>query len=204
MGHQGSGGRAEEFLPGLSVSTNAWRSLLSDMDTQGPCRVEAQPCFLNKQRGCDNGSWVNIRVRCLQGLYRQNMKRKLSRRHNQYTDLLISPLETALHLIMFLMAFKRRELWRLNEFPKQKFFLLLLFAICMLGVASVLVMRGHVQGLSMTREWNRTIRGLEQATFHFGASLVAQMVKLPPAMQETRVQSLGWEDPLKKGNGNPL
>lgn len=91
MGHQGSGGRAEEFLPGLSVSTNACRSLLSDMDTQGPCRVEAQPCFLNKQRGCDNGSWVNIRVRCLQGLYHQNTKRKLSGRLNQYTDLLISP-----------------------------------------------------------------------------------------------------------------
>ena len=69
----------------------------------------------------------------------------------------------------------------------------------MLGVASVLVMRGHVQGLSMAREHNRTIRDLEQATFHFGASLVAQMVKLPPAMQETRVQSLGWDDPLKKG-----
>ena len=31
------------------------------------------------------------------------------------------------------------------------------------------------------------------------ASLVAQMVKNPPAMQETRVQSLGWEDPLKEG-----
>ena len=25
------------------------------------------------------------------------------------------------------------------------------------------------------------------------------MVKNPPAMQETWVQSLGWEDPLKKG-----
>jgi len=25
------------------------------------------------------------------------------------------------------------------------------------------------------------------------------MVKNPPAMQETRVQSLGWEDPLQKG-----
>ena len=25
------------------------------------------------------------------------------------------------------------------------------------------------------------------------------MVKNPPAMQETQVQSLGWEDPLKKG-----
>ena len=31
------------------------------------------------------------------------------------------------------------------------------------------------------------------------ASLVAQMVKNLPAMWETRVQSLGWEDPLKKG-----
>ena len=29
--------------------------------------------------------------------------------------------------------------------------------------------------------------------------LVAQMVKNPSAMQETQVQSLGWEDPLKKG-----
>ena len=29
-------------------------------------------------------------------------------------------------------------------------------------------------------------------------SLVAQMVKSLPAMQETRVQSLGWEDPLEK------
>ena len=30
-------------------------------------------------------------------------------------------------------------------------------------------------------------------------SLVAQMVKNLPAMQETQVQSLGWEDPLEKG-----
>ena len=30
------------------------------------------------------------------------------------------------------------------------------------------------------------------------ASPVAQMVKNLPAMQETRVQSLGWEDPLEK------
>ena len=31
------------------------------------------------------------------------------------------------------------------------------------------------------------------------ASLVAQSAKNLPAMQETRVQSLGQEDPLKKG-----
>ena len=35
------------------------------------------------------------------------------------------------------------------------------------------------------------------------ASLVAQIVKNLPAMQETRVQSLGWED-AGEGNGNPL
>ena len=34
---------------------------------------------------------------------------------------------------------------------------------------------------------------------YFGASLVAQLVKNPPAMREAWVQSLGWEDPLKKG-----
>ena len=31
------------------------------------------------------------------------------------------------------------------------------------------------------------------------ASLVAQLVKNLPAMQETWVHSLGWEDPLEKG-----
>ena len=31
------------------------------------------------------------------------------------------------------------------------------------------------------------------------ASLRAQLVKNPPAMWETWVQSLGWEDPLEKG-----
>ena len=30
-------------------------------------------------------------------------------------------------------------------------------------------------------------------------SLVAQLVRNPPAMQETPVQFLGWEDPLEKG-----
>ena len=31
------------------------------------------------------------------------------------------------------------------------------------------------------------------------ASLVAQLVKNAPARRETRVQSLGWEDPLEEG-----
>ena len=33
----------------------------------------------------------------------------------------------------------------------------------------------------------------------FGASLVTQMVKSLPAVQETWVQSLDWEDPPEKG-----
>ena len=31
------------------------------------------------------------------------------------------------------------------------------------------------------------------------ASLIAQLVKSPPAMWETWVRTLGWEDPLEKG-----
>ena len=34
---------------------------------------------------------------------------------------------------------------------------------------------------------------------HFRASLVAQMIRNLPAVQETWVRSLGWEDPLEKG-----
>ena len=36
------------------------------------------------------------------------------------------------------------------------------------------------------------------------ASRVAQMVKNPPAMGETWVRSLGWEDSPREGNGYPL
>ena len=42
-------------------------------------------------------------------------------------------------------------------------------------------------------------RCIEQTSLFFKtASLVAQRVKHLPAMRETRVQSLGWEDPLEK------
>jgi len=36
-------------------------------------------------------------------------------------------------------------------------------------------------------------------TTHAWASLMAQTVKNPPAMWETWVPSLGWEDPLEEG-----
>ena len=41
--------------------------------------------------------------------------------------------------------------------------------------------------------------GLHNEPFYFWASLVAQMVKNLPAIQETRVRSLNWEDPLEMG-----
>ena len=40
---------------------------------------------------------------------------------------------------------------------------------------------------------------IERKLLYLGASLVAQPVKNPPAMQETPVQFLGWEDPLEEG-----
>ena len=35
-------------------------------------------------------------------------------------------------------------------------------------------------------------------SYQFLASLVAQTIKRLPAVRETRVRSLGWEDPLEK------
>ena len=52
------------------------------------------------------------------------------------------------------------------------------------------------------------VSGRRQQYIHFAffpnyleiwTSLVAQLVKNLPAMQETWVQSLGWDDPLEKG-----
>ena len=44
-----------------------------------------------------------------------------------------------------------------------------------------------------------TAEGIGYPLQDFWASLVTQMVKKLPAMQETQIQSLGWEDPLEKG-----
>ena len=41
---------------------------------------------------------------------------------------------------------------------------------------------------------------IDYALQYSWASLVAQLVKNPPAMRETWVQFLGWEGPLEKGS----
>ena len=57
----------------------------------------------------------------------------------------------------------------------------------------------HLQGTERVLKVNRSYRqNLFTTVFCKGASLVAQMAKNPPAMQETWVQSLGWEDSPEK------
>ena len=46
-----------------------------------------------------------------------------------------------------------------------------------------------------------TGEGMGYPVQYYWASLVAQLIKNPPAMRETWVLSLGWEDPLEKGKG---
>ena len=41
--------------------------------------------------------------------------------------------------------------------------------------------------------------GISYALQYSWASLMAQKVKNPPAVQETWIRSLGWEDSLEKG-----
>ena len=45
---------------------------------------------------------------------------------------------------------------------------------------------------------------ITKVIYHFWASPVALLVKNPPVMWETWVQSLGWEDPLEKGKATAL
>ena len=52
----------------------------------------------------------------------------------------------------------------------------------------------------MIPESERSIgEGIGYPLQHSWASLLAQLVKNPPAIRETWVRSLGWEDPLEKG-----
>ena len=52
---------------------------------------------------------------------------------------------------------------------------------------------------SLIPGWGRSPgEGIGYPPQYFWASLVVQLVKNLPAMQETWVRSLGWEDPLEK------
>ena len=56
---------------------------------------------------------------------------------------------------------------------------------------------------SLIPGWGRSPgEGIGYPPQYFWASLVVQLVKNLPAMQETWVRSLGWEDPLEKGKAS--
>ena len=57
---------------------------------------------------------------------------------------------------------------------------------------------------SIPGSWRSTGEGIGYPLQYCWASLVAQLVKNPPAMQETWVQSLCREDSLEKGKDYPL
>ena len=59
------------------------------------------------------------------------------------------------------------------------------------------VLKFSVSALPVSHRYKVVLtRNLTEAT---PDSLVVQMVKIPPAMQDTWVQSLGWGDPLEEG-----
>ena len=53
--------------------------------------------------------------------------------------------------------------------------------------------------ISIPGSGRSTGEGIGYTLQYSWASLVAQLVKNPPLMQETWARSLGWEDPLEKG-----
>ena len=83
----------------------------------------------------------------------------------------------------------------------------------LLGIFPTWVSNPHLPGGSAGKESARSARdlglipglgisagaGIGYPLQYSWASLVTQLVKNPPAMQETWVRSLGWEDPLEKG-----
>ena len=57
----------------------------------------------------------------------------------------------------------------------------------------------HALIIWLIMHWSRGWSYTDHVTDHALNSLVAQTVKNPPAICETWVRSLGWEDPLEKG-----
>ena len=56
-----------------------------------------------------------------------------------------------------------------------------------------------VYGVAQSRTRLKRLSSSSSSIVYIRASLVAQIVKNLPAMQMTRVRSLGWEDLLEKG-----
>ena len=68
-----------------------------------------------------------------------------------------------------------------------------------LGQEFLMTMTSLFTDMAGNISWLKKILLSAPLSSAYWASLVAQMVKNPPAMQETWVQSLGLEDPLEEG-----
>ena len=64
-----------------------------------------------------------------------------------------------------------------------------------IGVGSLSLL----QQIFPTQESNQGLSHCRWILYQLLDRLIAQLVKNPPAIQETPVRSLGWEDPLEKG-----
>ena len=69
------------------------------------------------------------------------------------------------------------------------------------NVGCLLLFFKQIQGCGNPSSSKSISANFSTALFCTWASKVAQTVKNPPAVQETRVQALGWEDPLEKEIG---
>ena len=100
----------------------------------------------------------------------------------------LSPFPTTLSIQSFLL------LWHLIIFS------LLVYTDCQIFFLNhKLVRKGSLQPLWLREQDIRSVQNSNFSAVSSQASLVAQLVKNLPAMQETWFQSLGWEDPLEKG-----
>ena len=79
---------------------------------------------------------------------------------------------------------------------------------CIPGLMDSNSVFGHLIASLTCKNSNQRYRHMQHIAFHIPkdcrASLIGQLVKNPPAMQETQVGFLGQEDPLEKGIGYPL
>ena len=59
--------------------------------------------------------------------------------------------------------------------------------------------RGLIQKAGLIQKVLEHVLPFAEVPVKTWAFLIAQLVKNPPAMQETPVRLLGWDDPLEKG-----
>ena len=109
-----------------------------------------------------------------------------------HARLFVTP-RTVAHQAPLSMGFSRQEYWSRLSFPSPE-------DLPNPGIERTSSVSPALQADSLpAKPLRKTTRKWPNAQLTARASLVAQMVKNPPAMEKIWFQSLGWEDPLEKG-----